>query len=267
MSDQSYQEQSLRRAVEAVLASGALVAMTGAGISVESGIPPFRGPGGLWTKYGEPPMNGFQQFQADPKTWWERRLRGDDVRPEMAAFDTAAPNAGHYALAELERAGILKRIITQNVDNLHQDAGSVEVIHIHGNRTMLRCIRCSARFPRADGRITYHELPPRCPDCGTGIIKGDGVMFGEPIPPDALDACWVTAERADCVLLVGTSGTVYPAAELPLIAKRMGAMLIEVNPYETALTSKCDLALRGPSAEVLAELARRVAAARSPDPV
>src|SRR5262249_52408718 len=101
-----------------------------------------------------------------------------------------------------------------------------------------------------------------CPECGVGVIKGDGVMFGEPIPADALDACWAAAERADCVLLVGTSGAVYPAAELPLISKRRGAVLIEVNPYETALTRACGLALRGPSGLVLAELAHRVIAGR-----
>lgn len=260
MADETYQERALVRAVELVLEARYLVAMTGAGISVESGIPPFRGPGGLWTKYGEPPMNGYQQFQADPKTWWERRLRGDDVRPEAAAFDAAAPNPGHYALSQLERLGILRYVITQNVDNLHQEAGSVNVVHIHGNRTRLRCIRCSARFARDDARISYDPLPPLCPECGVGIIKGDGVMFGEPIPMDAMAICQDEALKADTVLLIGTSGTVYPAAELPVTSKRRGAAIIEVNPYDTALTPMADLVLRGPSGVVLEELARRVAA-------
>lgn len=265
MADESYSERALERAVELVLSSHYLVAMTGAGISVESGIPPFRGPGGLWTKYGEPPMNGYQQFQADPKTWWERRLRGDDVRPEAAAFDTAQPNPGHYALATLERLGLLKYVVTQNVDNLHQEAGSVNVVHIHGNRTRLRCVRCSARFARDDARISYDPLPPHCPECGTGIIKGDGVMFGEPIPMDAMAICQDEALKADTVLLIGTSGTVYPAAELPVMSKRRGAAIIEVNPYDTSHTPLADLILRGPSGVVLEELARRVAAVAAPE--
>lgn len=261
MTDETYQERALERAVELVRDARYLVAMTGAGISVESGIPPFRGPGGLWTKYGEPPMNGYQQFQADPKTWWERRLSGADVRPESASFETAAPNPGHFALSQLERLGILKYVVTQNVDNLHQEAGSINVVHIHGNRTRLRCVRCSARFPRDEVRITYDTLPPRCPECGTGIIKGDGVMFGEPIPMDAMAICQDEAQKADTVLLIGTSGTVYPAAELPVMSKRRGAAIIEVNPYETAHTPLADLLLRGPSGVVLEELARRIAAA------
>src|SRR5436305_7515350 len=104
-------DEEIRVAAEMILEARYPIALTGAGISVESGIPPFRGPGGLWTKYGEPPMNGYQQFLADPKTWWERRLRGDDVRPESASFEIAAPNPGHLALADLERGGRLRYVI------------------------------------------------------------------------------------------------------------------------------------------------------------
>ncbi|MBI4499145.1 MAG: NAD-dependent protein deacylase [Chloroflexi bacterium] len=247
----------ISRVARTLLDAQYVLALTGAGISVESGIPPFRGPGGLWTKYGEPPMNGYQQFLADPKAWWERRLRGDDVRPETASFDTAQPNAGHYALADLERMDILKYLITQNVDNLHYEAGSQHVVEIHGNRTRMRCTGCLARWPRADFLVDPEQLPPRCPFCG-GVVKGDGVMFGEAIPSDALEICHRESLQADCVLIVGTSGTVYPAAEFPLMAQRRGATLIEVNPYETHLTRACDLVLRGPSGELLSQVVQHI---------
>ena len=234
------------------------IALVGAGISAESGIPTFRGPGGLWTRFGEPEMNGYQRFLADPARWWQETLQKradfDELRDSI---DAAAPNPGHVAMAELERLGLLKHIITQNIDNLHQAAGSTAITEIHGNRFKLRCLRCNARH-QADA-IPLEELPPRCPVCN-GIVKSDTVMFGEPIPVDALEACHLHSELADCILLVGTSAQVYPAAEFPLIVKRRGGVLIEVNPMETAATDVCDVVVRAPAGEALpriVELARR----------
>ena len=256
----------LERAAEAILSAKHLVALTGAGLSVESGIPPFRGPGGLWTKYGEPPMQAYREFLRDPGLWWETRLR-DEGEPDnpvhelKLALEGASPNPGHYSLVELERLGLLKCTVTQNVDNLHRRAGSEALLEIHGNRTWLRCMECGGRCAR-EGFI-MGDLPPRCPDCG-GIIKSDTVMFGEPIPRQVLQACWEQAERCDCMLLVGTSALVTPAAHLPVVARERGATLIEVNPHQTALTAACDITLAGPSGELLpllVDLVRRGRAA------
>ncbi len=250
----------LEEAAGLVRRSRHLVALAGAGLSVESGIPPYRGPGGLWTKHGEPPMLSYREFVENPKLWWENRLRGE-VEPgnpiyEMKlAVDQAAPNAGHYSLVDLESLGLLRCTMTQNVDNLHRAAGSRKLLEIHGNRTWLRCTGCGERWPRQG--FPLDGLPPRCERCG-GVIKLDTVMFGEPIPPAVLRACREQAELCDCLLLVGTSGTVNPAAQLPLLARERGATLIELNPEETALSAACHLTLRGPSGELLPRLTEQV---------
>ena len=226
-----------------------MIALVGAGLSKESGIPTFRGGDGLWDKHGEPPMDGYQRFLADPAGWWAERLAEQDRMSEFTrAIEDARPNPGHLALAEMARLGYLKHIITQNIDDLHQQAGSSAITEIHGNRTKMRCIECSRRWPREE--FVSDRLPPRCQDCD-GLVKNDTVMFGEPIPRDALESCFDAAQRADAVLLVGTSAVVYPAAEFPAIAYRRGARLIEVNPQETPLTSICSAILRAPSGEAL----------------
>ena len=241
-----------RAAVEAarlVYAANHAVALVGAGLSVESGIPPFRGPGGLWTKYGEPDMRGYERFLDDPKEWWEQRMSPSGGYRELTdALSQAKPNAGHVALREMEELGFLKHIITQNIDNLHQEAGSRAITEIHGNRTKLRCLGCGSRWP-LDG-FPIDELPPTCPECG-GTVKGDTVMFGEPIPRDALDECILQTQMCDCMLLVGTSAAVYPAAGFPHDVRRAGGALIEVNPNETPLTEIADVVLRAPAGESL----------------
>ena len=254
-------EKKLGQAASLVRGSSHVVALAGAGLSVESGIPPYRGPGGLWVKFGHPPMLSYKEFAQDPKAWWESRLQGE-IEPgnpiyEMKlAVESAAPNPGHLALVELEQRGLLRCTITQNVDNLHGMAGSRALLELHGNRTWLRCTGCGHRWPRQD--FVINGLPPVCPDC-SGVIKMDTVMFGEPIPPNVLRACREQAEQCDCMLLVGTSGTVNPAARLPLLAKEAGAVLIEINPEATDLTPWCDLALTGPSGEILPSLLERLA--------
>lgn len=229
-----------------------VVALTGAGMSVESGIPPFRGPGGLWTKHGEPPMNGYQRFLADPAGSWRERLspRGP-MRELWNTLETARPNPGHQALVRLEELGILRCLITQNVDNLHRAAGSRLVAEIHGNYTLIRCIECGSRFAREE--ISLEELPPRCPRCN-GLLKSDTVSFGEPIPPDVLAQCFEETEKCDCMLVAGTSATVYPAAQFPLDVCQRGGQVIEVNLYESELTRYASLSLRGSSATLLPQL-------------
>ena len=233
------------------------IALTGAGLSVESGIPSFRGPEGLWTRYGQPSNLSYRVFSQDPQDWWEQRLRdestpGNPTYDLKDAVDRAMPNAGHVAMAELEKMGILRSVITQNVDNLHTEAGSRNVLEIHGNRNYLRCIGCGYRRPREGYAIT--DLPPVCGKCG-GVIKLDTVMFGEPIPRATLDACIEEVQKCDAMLLVGTSGAVNPAAQFPLVAQERGAQIIEVNPAPTELTAVAHVVLNGSAGEILPSIA------------
>lgn len=249
-------EQAVDQAARLIVQARHVVALVGAGISVESGIPPFRGPGGLWTKYGEPDMRGYERFMEDPKGWWERALSRSGAYQELLeALDRARPNAAHYALRDLEEIGALKHIITQNIDNLHQEAGSRAITEIHGNRTKVRCLGCGRRWPFQE--FPMEELPPHCPHCG-GLVKTDTVMFGEPIPRDALDECIAQTRMCDCMLLVGTSAVVYPAAGFPVDVKMSGGKLIEVNPNETPLTELCDVILRAPAGTSLPMVVERV---------
>jgi NAD-dependent deacetylase len=257
-SSETTRTQAIQRAARLLLAAHYVTALTGAGISVESGIPPFRGPGGLWTKYGEPPMNGYQRFLEDPKRAWEERLSPSG--PSQILKETvaaAAPNPGHYAFVALEELGRLQCLITQNVDNLHRRAGSRHLAEIHGNSTLVRCIRCTLRLPIED--ISLDHLPPPCPNpkC-RGILKIDTVAFGEPIPPDVLEQCQQAAARSDCMIVAGTSATVYPAAWFPLQVRDRGGTLIEVNLYESELTPLCTVSLRGASGEILPQLVQAV---------
>jgi len=218
---------NIKRAAESMLSAKYVVALTGAGVSVESDIRPFRGPGGVWTEYGEPPMDGYQRFP------------------------------GHYAMAELEKMGVLKSVITQNVDNLHRAAGTRNIAEIHGNFYLVRCIDCNTRY--AQEEISLDELPPHCPKCN-GIIKNDGVYFGEPIPVDVLRKCQDDVSKCDCMLLAGTSGLVYPSAGFPSMVKQRGGVLVEVDPYGTALTWMCDVVLQGKGGEVLPRLVDEIKA-------
>ncbi len=238
------------------------IALTGAGLSVESGIPSFRGPDGLWTRYGQPSNLSYRVFSRDPQAWWEQRLRdestpGNPTYDLKDAVDRATPNPGHVAIAELEELGILRAVITQNVDNLHTEAGSRKVLEIHGNRNFVRCLGCGLRQPREGYLIT--DLPPLCGECDN-VIKLDTVMFGEPIPRSSLDACIEEVQRCDAMLLVGTSGAVNPAAQFPLMARDRGAKIIEINPVATQLTSAAHVVLTGLAGEILPDIVR---AARS----
>ncbi len=254
-------EPDLDAAARCLVNARYVIALTGAGLSVESGIPPFRGPGGLWTKHGEPPMNGYQRFLADPRKAWEDRLNPSGPMRELwDALAVAEPNPGHRALVDLEDMDILRATITQNVDNLHRLAGSRRLLEIHGNATLIRCIQCVQRFEHDE--IDYAVLPPACPLC-RGLLKSDTVSFGEPIPPDVLTACGEETEYADCMLVAGTSATVYPAAGFPMAIAERGGDLIEVNPYPSELSSYCRVTIAGPAAEVLPALVERVRALRA----
>lgn len=213
-------------AAEALHRAEYAVASTGAGISVESGIPDFRSPDGIWSKYPPEEYASIQAFLADPaKVWGLWHELGRDVA-------SCGPNPAHHALAELERMGRLKAVITQNVDNLHQAAGSRNVVEYHGNAKRLVCLDCGFPQDFVPGERT--EAVPRC-ECG-GLLKPDVVMFGEMIPPKAMVDAEALATACDVMIVVGTSAQVYPAASLPQIAKAGGAFIIEANTEETEFT-------------------------------
>jgi len=253
--------RELDRAAELLCGARQVVVLTGAGLSVESGIPPFRGPGGLWTKYGEPPLDGYQRFMRDPAEAWRKMLSPSEpwLRGLHETLGAARPNAGHRALAELERVGRVHCLITQNVDDLHRQAGSRALLEIHGNYALLRCLGCGARFERAGFAVDPERLPPRCPNCG-GIVKSDTVSFGEPIPEDVLARCFEAVAGADCMLVAGTSGTVYPAAGFPVEVARSGGRVIEVNLEPSELSALASVQLLGPGGALLTGLLERVRA-------
>ncbi len=239
-------------AARTLMSSSYGTAITGAGMSAESGVPTFRGPDGLWTKYGEPDDLGYEKFQQDPKLWWETRLSGTYMPEMKTALEAAKPNAGHLALAKLEEMGHINYVITQNVDGLHSQAGTENIVEIHGNNKLLRCIQCETRYNPED--IPTEVLPPICPDCN-GLIKIDTVMFGEPIPRSVLLNCQNQTSQTDCMLILGTSGVVYPAAALPSMAKsNNGAKLIEINPEPSALSPICDIVIQAPTGVALPAL-------------
>jgi NAD-dependent deacetylase len=238
-----------KEAAKALKKASCAVAVTGAGMSAESGIPTFRGAGGIWEKYPPSEYATIEAYNENPDKVWKFWL-------ELAGqLKESKPNPGHYALAELERIGILKAVVTQNVDNLHQDAGSKNVVEYHGNAKWLACPRCRHRDPLD---LSQHsDSPPYC-FCGT-LMKPDVVMFGEPIPSHALVEAARLAESCDVLLVVGTSAQVYPAASLPMFAKRNGAYIIEANTETTDFTRTItDAFLPGPAGETLPSLAKRI---------
>lgn len=236
----------IQQAVLALLSSGTTVALTGAGISVESGIPPFRGKGGLWEKIDPIKYAHIDAFEKDPGEVWEVLFSG-----LKNVLDKAVPNEGHLGLSQLEQMGLLQTIVTQNIDGLHQQAGSKDVIEFHGTFSSQHCMNCGAGV---DSRtLPMDQLPPKC-NCG-GILRPDVVMFGEMIPPGALQRAQIMASTCEVMMVVGTSATVEPAAYLPVIAKRSGATIIEVNPETTPLTGQItDIALIGEAGRVMREL-------------
>ncbi len=209
--------------------------LTGAGISAESGIPTFRGKDGLWNKYDPTELATPEAFKRDPKLVWEWY----DWRRQLIA--KAEPNEGHKVLAQMEENFPDFWLVTQNVDGLHQRAGSKKVIELHGNIWKVRCIGCGKED--YDYRAPLPEIPPECDSCG-GLLRPGVVWFGESLPVDALQRAYELSEDADVFIVVGTSAQVYPAAELPFVAKRRGAKLIEVNPEETPVTPYADVSIR-----------------------
>lgn len=202
------------------------IAFTGAGISVESGIPPFRGQGGLWNKY-DPGFLTLSTFHRQPEKSWAiiKEIFYDH-------WGEASPNPAHHALAQLEQMGLLKGIVTMNIDNLHQKAGSAKVIEYHGTIDRMICEKCGKTYP-AQKTLTQ-QIPPKC-TCGA-ILKPDFIFFEEGIPSQAYSESITLARKTDLVLVIGTTGEVMPACYIPIIAKQGGATIIEINPSASTYT-------------------------------
>jgi NAD-dependent protein deacetylase/lipoamidase len=219
-------------------AARSVVALTGAGISAESGVPTFRGPEGLWRRFRPEELATPEAFARDPRLVWEWY----DWRRSLIA--PLAPNAAHHALAELEGRVPRFLLATQNVDGLHARAGSRRLVELHGSLWRVRCTGCAD--VREDRRVPLPELPPAC-DCGARL-RPDVVWFGEALPEEALGRAFEAARQADVVLVIGTSSLVYPAAHLPVAAQSAGAFVIEINPERTPLSDAADLSIRGKAA-------------------
>lgn len=233
-----------------------IVCLTGAGASAESGVLTFRDTkDGLWSRFDPQLLASQAGFAANPGMVWQWYMQ------RLMAVEGARPNEGHRALAQFERSTPSFTIVTQNVDDLHERGGSRRVLHLHGRITRFRCNVCSFE----------HELlpdekrgmrPPRCLSCG-GPVRPDVVWFGEPLPQRILDKAWHESERCDVFLVVGTSGVVYPAAHLPLVAQHHGAAVIDINPEATHISERADVCLPARSGLVLPRLLQLMAELQS----
>ena len=236
-------KQELHIAAGLIKNSKHAVAFTGAGISVESGIPPFRGETGLWSKY-DPIVLDLGYFHQNTLEAWKviRELFYD-------FFGKAEPNFAHKVLAEWENKGLLKSVLTQNIDNLHQEAGSKCVYEFHGTASTMVCIKCRKKY--LSEKVNLEILPPKCEKCN-GILKPDFIFFGEGIPEFANIKSFEEAQKSDVFIVIGTTGEVMPASMLPHTAKKSGAKIIEINPEASHFTYQVtDVHLKGKAGEVL----------------
>ncbi len=235
-----------KKAAEILKQSKHTTAFTGAGISVESGIPPFRGKNGLWTKY-DPKILELNYFYKHPKDSWE-------VIKEIFYdfFGKAQPNISHKILAKMEKHNLLQAVITQNIDNLHQEAGSKTVYEFHGTSAKMVCTNCKRKFESE--KVHLDKLPPKCIACG-GLLKPDFIFFGEGIPQNAFKKSVEEAENAEVFLLIGSTGLIEPAASIPYKAKYNDAVIIEINPERTVFTEKItDIFLQGKAGKIMLQL-------------
>ena len=237
---------SAQRLAELIASCQPCVVLTGAGISTESGIPDFRSPTGIWADVDPLDYASLPAFRADPERVW--RFYG----PRIELLTGAEPNAGHLALAELERLGFVRAIVTQNIDLLHERAGSRDVVEVHGSIRSATCPRCRASHPLAEvvALLDAHGVP-RCRECGT-VLKPDVVFFGELLPEPAIERAYELVREAALLLVVGSALEVHPVAELPLETLRVGGVLAIVNRGPTGLDGRAALKLEGSAGETLA---------------
>ncbi|WP_255149853.1 SIR2 family NAD-dependent protein deacylase [Halorarius halobius] len=247
-------ERELAFAADAIRDADTVAALTGAGVSTASGIPDFRSEGGVWDEY-DPEDFRLSRFDADPEGFWRERVE----LVEEVYGDDVDPNPAHDALADLEASGHLDGLITQNVDGLHQAAGSDDPVEVHGNGRRVVCRSCNRRYD-ADGvydRVDDGEIPPRCDHC-EGVLKPDVVLFGEQLPEHALFRAQTLSESADTFIVAGSSLTVEPAASFPRVAANNGATLVLANLESTPLSGRAEYDFRADVTDVLPELADRV---------
>jgi NAD-dependent deacetylase len=221
-----------------------VIAFTGAGVSAESGVPTFRGNDGIWKRFKPEELANLDAFMRNPELVWEWYKARKRVIAEVK------PNAGHVALVEMEKMFSSFAVITQNIDNLHRRAGSSAVFELHGNIERNYCMKCGKNF--ANEIVLSGGGIPHC-ECG-GLIRPDVVWFGEMLPEDEWNGAMRACHTADVLLTIGTSGVVFPAASLPIEAKRSGAFVVEINPEPTPLTDIADEFVRGKSGEILPSL-------------
>ncbi len=241
-------EGLIKRAAKTISESKINIALTGAGISVASGIPPFRGKGGLWEKYDPEEFASHEAFEENPyKVWIMLKEMIDTILP-------AKPNPAHYALVELEKMGHLQGIITGNVDYLHQAAGSTKVFELHGNNRRLVCKRCQSNYPI---ERYLQEMPPKC-HCGY-TLRPDVVLFGEPLSQEVLFDSYALAKECELMLVVGTSSVVSPMSHMAFYVKENKGIVIEVNLEETDLTGYIsDFLIPGRVEEIMPRIVKEV---------
>ena len=244
-------KEPIRRLAQMIAAARLVVPFTGAGISTESGVPDFRSPGGLWTQNRPIPFQDFVAHAGARREAWRRRFAMQD------AFGQARPNIGHTTIAGWIREGRAPAVITQNIDNLHQDAGVAAdgVVEIHGNTTYATCLDCGRRHEIAWIRPVFEATgdPPACEACG-GILKTATISFGQQMPVEAMQRAHRLASSCDLMIVMGSSLTVHPAADLPLIAGRSGALVVIINREPTGCDRYADLIVRGEIGAVLKAL-------------
>nr|WP_034623690.1 NAD-dependent deacylase [Maridesulfovibrio hydrothermalis] len=233
----------ISKAAELIANAGCAIALTGAGLSVGSGIPDFRSPGGLWSKYDPEKVASIRALKSDPATVWQFLTEAAQMMRQ------AQPNDGHKALAELEKTGRIQGVITQNIDGLHQRAGSSNVIEFHGNCSNFFCMECFAPFA-ADNIKAGCDLPVRCPEC-SGIIRPDLVFFGEQIPSEIYREAFALTDQSDLIIVVGTSGEVVPASLIAPRIKDAGGKIIEINMAPSAYSAMSDVFIEGAAEQIL----------------
>ncbi len=272
---------TLEQVAQLISTTGKVVALTGAGISEESAVPTFRGSGGIWESY--PPTIYANPPGLVMTLLWRPRRMADFIAEVFGTILRAEPNPAHYALTAMEEMGFLNSIVTQNIDNLHQAAGSKEVIELHGNLLKLRCMRCGHRKLMDRRKLEHmvcsfkrHSLSrlqilrelsrffPKC-DCG-GRCRLDVVLFGESLPQDQFSLACKEMEHCDVLLVIGTSGAVYPAASLPCYARAKGAKLVEINPQSSSLSPLSDYLLMGKAAFILPRMVTVLRQLQQPSP-
>jgi NAD-dependent deacetylase len=241
--------KEIRKIAQIISESTRAIAFTGAGISTESGIPDFRSPGGVWSRYQPVYFQDFLQSEDARRRYWQMKKEG------YYEMKLAKPNDGHRALARLESAGKIIAVITQNIDGLHQDAGSRRVLELHGTNRYCLCLECKARFSadQIQKRLEDGVEIPLCDQCG-GIVKSATVSFGQPLPADVLAEAFDLSMNADLVLTLGSSLVVEPAASIPLQAKNNGARLVIINNSETPLDGLADVVIHQSIGSTLAEV-------------